>query len=226
MKSYFEGKKVELPCKELYEMYLDKERTAVLTVDMHKGHLAEDPECPAPASRGREIIEPINHFTEECRQRGIPVIHVRSVLRKDGADDIKGNISAWRVLRMYREDAKSISETDSHGLEGSKWIEFCLDVKQEDYIIDGKKRLSAFYPTDLELLLRNMKKDIIVITGALTDCCILSTTIEGANHDFRMVVPKDLTRGYKPYEESALGIISRYFGLVVDSIDLLNEWDK
>lgn len=223
MKSFFNSTWTQLPDEIFKKPYLDPLRTAVITVDMHRGHLDPSPDCPAPSERGRALIEPVNAFTASCRARDIPVIHVRSVLRKDGSDDINGNISAWRLLRTLR-DGDPV-DTAQHAIEGSKWIEFCVNVEETDYIVNTKKRLSAFYPSDLELLLRNLHKDILVVTGILTDCCILSTVIEGANHDFRMIVPKDLTRGYAEYEPHALNIISRYFGLVVDSTELIQTWD-
>jgi len=223
MYSYFDGVKKELKGESFNELFLDPTKTAVITIDMHEGHLSEDPECPSPAPRGREIIQPINKFTEKCRVLGIPVIHVKSVLRKDGADDIKGFKSAWRILSQMRDSP--LLYTDYHALEGSKWTEFSVYVDEKDYIVDGKKRLSAFYPTDLELLLRNLRVESIVLTGALTDCCVLNTACDGANRDFRVVVPQDLTRGNIQLEESALQIISRYFGLVVDSEDLIHHWE-
>lgn len=223
MNAFFDGVKKELKDDIFHELYLDPRKTAVLTIDMHKGHLDEDPECPSPSPRGREIIKPIDQFTEQCRKLNIPVIHVRSVLRKDGSDDVNGFKSAWRILSSMRE--KPLAYTDNHALEGTKWIEFCVHVDEKDYTVDTKKRLSAFYPTDLELLLRNLKKETIVLTGAMTDCCILNTAIDGANRDFRVVVPKDLCRGHVDLEEPALQIIARYFGLVVDAGELLQQWN-
>lgn len=224
MHAYFDGIKKELTDKVFEELYLNPQKTAVITIDMHKGHLDEDPECPSPAPRGREIIEPINRFTEKCRELEIPVIHVKSVLRKDGADDIKGFKSAWRILSQMRENP--LLYTDNHALEGTKWTEFSINVEESDYIVDSKKRLSAFYSTDLELLLRNLRVESIVLTGALTDCCVLNTCCDGANRDFRVVVPQDLSRGNEKLEEGALQIISRYFGLVVDSEELIEHWEK
>ena len=61
--------------------------------------------------------------------------------------------------------AGEIPNADQHNLEGSRWVEFVTEVEPEDLIVDTKKRLSAFYPTDLEFLLRNLKKEIVVITG-------------------------------------------------------------
>ncbi|MBM4764868.1 isochorismatase family cysteine hydrolase [Bacillus sp. B15-48] len=222
MDAYFNGIKKQLFDERYYDLFLDIKKTAVITIDMHLGHLSEDPDCPCPSPRAREIIEPINAFNDKCRQLGIPIIHVRSVLRKDGSDDIKGNISAWRLL--FPETVGPIPGIDEHALEGTKWTEFGIDVKENDYIVDGKKRLSAFYPSDLELLLRNMRKETLILTGTMLDCCLLSTATEGANRDFRIVIPRDLARGYESNEEATLRIISMYFGLVVDSPDLLNQW--
>lgn len=222
MKAYFDGVPKTLKDGLFYDLFLNPARTAVVTIDMHDGHLADDPECPSPAPRGREIVEPINQFTQVCRSLGIPVIHVRSVLRKDGSDDIRGYKSAWRILSEMRDTALPFA--DNHALEGSKWTKFTVDVADSDYTVDTKKRLSAFYSTDLELLLRNLKKETIVLTGALTDCCVLNAAADGANRDFRVVVPQDLCRGYLRLEEPALQIISRYFGLVVDSEALVEQW--
>ncbi|MBM7540717.1 cysteine hydrolase family protein [Amphibacillus cookii] len=222
MHAYYDGEKRLITDEIIFEQYLDPKKTAVITIDMHEGHLSDDPDCPAPSPRGKEIIEPINKFVTNCRSMSIPIIHVRSVLRRDGSDDINGNKSAWRIMSSFREQPPE--NLDAHGIEGSKWIEFSVDVQPSDYQIDSKKRLSAFYVTDLELLLRNIKKETIILVGALTDCCVLNTSSDGANRDFRVVVPKDLTRGNAQLEASALQIIARYFGLVVESDDLLAHW--
>ena len=86
MKAYFDSIEKEVP-EELREVFLDRHDTAVITIDMHDGHLSTDPDCPCPSPRGREIIEPLNHFMDEARALGLPVIHVRSTLRRDGADE-------------------------------------------------------------------------------------------------------------------------------------------
>ena len=111
-----------------------------------------------------------------------------------------------------------------HALEGTRWNRMSIDVHDEDYMVTTKKRLSAFYPTDLELLLRNLGIRRVVLTGCMTDCCVINTAFDAANRDFRVVVPRDLTRGSEHLEESALRMISLHLGLVVDSEALLGEW--
>ena len=83
MKAYFDNVRKDVP-ENIHDIFLEKEGTAVITIDMHEGHLSTDPDCPCPSPRGRQIIEPLNKFMEEARALNIPIIHVRSVLRKGG----------------------------------------------------------------------------------------------------------------------------------------------
>ena len=64
MKAYFNNVQKEVP-QQLQEVFLDPKDTAIITIDMHDGHLSEDPECPCPSPRGREIVEPLNNFMAE-----------------------------------------------------------------------------------------------------------------------------------------------------------------
>ncbi len=100
-----------------------------------------------------------------------------------------------------------------------------MDIDEEDLTVDTKKRLSAFYPSDLEFLLRNIWKNTIVITGLMTDCCVLNTSFDGSNRGFKVLVARDLTRGLNPeMEEAALKIVSLHLGLVVESESLITKW--
>src|SRR5262249_53195861 len=115
---------------------------------------------------------------------------------------------------------------DEHSWEGTKWLDILIEQDPErDYYVRTKKRLSAFYPTDLEFLLRQLDVHNVVITGTYTDVCDLSTAFDAANRDFRVTVPRDVVAGYsKEAEHAALMIISLVLGLVVDAPALLAEW--
>jgi nicotinamidase-related amidase len=108
----------------------------------------------------------------------------------------------------------------------TKCIDLMFEVDdQHDYFVRTKKRLSSFYPTDLEFLLKNLDVDNLVITGTFTDACVLSTAFDAANRDFRVLVPRDVVAGYSAEaEHAALMIISLHLGLVVDSGALVKEW--
>ncbi|MFT4043325.1 MAG: isochorismatase family cysteine hydrolase [Gordonia sp. (in: high G+C Gram-positive bacteria)] len=197
------------------------ERTAVISIDMHEGHLSTAADCPCPAPRGREIIAPINDFHRSVRDLNIPVIHVLSALRVSGADDLGGRApSAWRVtFPMY---VGEISGAAQHALQGSRWTTPATEVDPRDELVTGKKRLSAFYPTDLDFLLRQMGVSTIILDGIMTDCCVLNTAFDGSNRGYRVIVAGDLCRGTDQHlEEAALAMMSLHMALVVDSADLL-----
>lgn len=208
---------------EVFEDYLDAAKTAIVSIDMHRGHLDASPQCPCPAPRAREIVEPIDTFHDRARALGVPIIHVRSVLRRGGEDDIRGISSAWR--RTFPLHVGEIPNSAAHAIEGSPWTEFVTRVEPNDLIVETKKRLSAFYPTDLDFLLRNMRIETIVLNGGFTDCCILNTAFDAGNHNYRVIVARDLVRGTDDnLEAAALTMVSLHLGLVADSADIVREW--
>lgn len=208
-----------------FEDYLDPAKTAVISIDMHRGHLDDSPECPCPAPRARAIVEPIDTFHDKARALGIPIIHVRSVLRKNGVDDINGIRSAWR--RTFPLHVGDIPNSDAHAIEGSKWTEFVTNVEADDMIVETKRRLSAFYPTDLDFLLRNLRVETVVFDGGFTDCCVLNSSFDAANRNYRVIVARDLVAGTDDnLETAALALVSLHLGLVTDSAELLSEWQR
>lgn len=218
------GQRRPLPEDAAFESFLDPARTAVVSIDMHEGHLSEDADCPCPAPRAREIVAPIDRFHEASRARGLPIIHVRTVLRASGRDDIKGGVSAWRlVFQLY---VGEIPGADQHALQGSKWTELRTRIEPEDEIVETKKRLSIFHPTDLDFLLRNMGVRAVVLNGGFTDCCILNAAFDASNLDYRVVVAQNLVRGTNvEMEDAALKMMSLHMALVMDSSDILKAWD-
>jgi nicotinamidase-related amidase len=223
MRIYVYGKAQDT--RDGFEDYLDPAKTAIVSIDMHRGHLDASPQCPCPAPRAREIVKPIDAFHVAARALGIPIIHVRSVLRRGGEDDIRGISSAWR--RTFPLHVGDIPNSDAHAIEGSPWTEFVTRVEPDDLIVETKKRLSAFYPTDLDFLLRNMRIETLVLNGGFTDCCILNTAFDAGNHNYRVIVARDLVRGTDDeLEKAALTMVSLHIGLVADSGDLLGEWKR
>jgi nicotinamidase-related amidase len=221
MRIYVYGKPHDT--RDIFEDYLNPATTAIVSIDMHRGHLDPSPQCPCPAPRAREIVAPIDTFHDAARALRVPIIHVRSVLRRGGVDDIHGISSAWR--RTFPLYVGEIPNSAAHAIEGSPWTEFVTRVDPSDLIVETKKRLSAFYPTDLDFLLRNMRIESLVLNGGFTDCCILNTAFDASNRNYRVIVARDLVRGTDEHLESAaLAMVSLHLGLVADSADIFAEW--
>jgi biuret amidohydrolase len=217
------GKRRSLPAD--FDEFLTVSDTAILSIDLHQGHLADSPDCPCPAPRAREVVEGVNRFHAAARALGVPIIHVKSVLRADGSDDVKGIKSAWRYV--FPLHVGPIPNSDQHAIEGSRWTEFVTEVADGDQVVQTKKRLSAFYPTDLDFLLRNMSVRRLVLNGCMTDCCILNSAFDASNLGYRVTVAQDLVRGTNAeMEDAALKMISLHIGLVADSRDLVAEWQR
>ncbi|MFC8501802.1 cysteine hydrolase family protein [Pedococcus sp. NPDC057267] len=222
--SYLYGRRRPLPEGE-YADYFDIERTAFVSVDMHEGHLSADEDCPCPAPRGRAIIGAVDDVHARGRELGVRVIHVRTGLRPSGADDLNGIPSAWR--RPFAEYVGGIPNVAAHGLEGSRWTEFATEVLGEDEVVVSKKRLSAFYATDLDFLLRQAGITTVVLTGCMTDCCILNTAFDASNMSYRVITVRDCVAGTnEELEEAALKIMSLNTGLVMDADDLMVAWKQ
>ncbi len=96
MKSYAYGEKRDFPTG--FSEFWDRHRSAVISIDMQDCHLVDSPECPCPAPRAREIVVSIDSFHDRARSVDVPVIHVRTVLRRGGVNDVNGGKSAWRLV--------------------------------------------------------------------------------------------------------------------------------
>lgn len=222
MKAWVYDKERELDTAEFAD-YLNPATTAVVSIDMHRGHLDDSPDCPSPAPRARDLVAPIDDFHDAVRALGVRIIHVRSVLRPGGVDDVNGIPSAWR--RTFPLHVGEIPNADAHAIEGSKWTEWVTRVEPQDMRVDGKRRLSAFYPTDLDFLLRNQRIETVVLDGGFSDCCVLNTAFDASNRNYRVIVLRDLVRGTDAHLESAaLAMVSLHLGLVMDSQELLGLW--
>lgn len=223
MDVYVYGRKRALP--DGFEIFTALSDTAIVSIDLHQGHLADTPDCPCPAPRAREVVDGVNAFHKVARSLGVPVIHVRSVLRPGGADDVGGVPSAWRFT--FPLHVGPIPNAVEHAIQGSRWTQFVTEVADGDHIVETKKRLSAFYPTDLDFLLRNMGTKRLILDGCMADCCILNSAFEASNLGYRVTVLRDLVRGTdEAMEDAALKMVSLHIGLVADSQDLVAEWRR
>ncbi|MEZ5121370.1 MAG: isochorismatase family cysteine hydrolase [Solirubrobacterales bacterium] len=219
--------RVDLPEGEVWDRWLDPAHSAIACIDMHRSHVDASDEIPCPAPRAWARVGAHNAFHRAARRIGVPVIHVQHWQRHGGIDDIasKGpNPGAnWRwTCQLYLPDNPLMDEL---AWEGTRWVDLMVEEVEGDLYVRSKKRLSAFYPTDFEFLLRQLDVHNLVLTGTLTDCCVINSAFDAANRDFRVIVPQDVVAGMtEVHEEAALTIIASHLGLVVDAPALLGEW--
>jgi nicotinamidase-related amidase len=168
---------------------LDPGATAVVAIDMHRGHL--DPSVatlPLPAARCAPVIKRAAALFAEVRARGVPVVHVVTEYR-DPSEIAANPFWKW----VHDEPTKARKGILGHNLAGSPGTEIIPELLDpRDLVVRGKKRYSAFHATDLEFVLRRtLGADTLILAGINTSTCVLCAAFEATNLDFRVVVAAD-----------------------------------
>lgn len=98
-----------------------------------------------------------------------------------------------------------------HCLEGEIATELWPSLVPEpgDYFI-VKRRYSCFFGTDLEILLKGLKAETLVLIGGLTDVCVHYTFVDAHQRDYHVRVVEDCVLGSGPYLHDAALVAMEY----------------
>src|SRR4029077_13059806 len=81
-----------------------------------------------------------------------------------------------------------------------------------------KRRYSAFFNTDLDLTLRDLQLNTLVVFGVVTNICVRSTVHDAFFLGYQAIVPEDCVAATGPREQaSSLYDIATHFGAVSDA---------
>jgi len=214
--------------KGLYqELVLAPEQTAIITIDMHRGHLDMDvATMPTRPEDARRVIANAHAALDFARAQGIPVIHVVLVYRRIPGIGSEGMVSPfWKAMHAAMTDEDRLtpgrkSTVREHNIEGSPGTQIIPELYCEgDYVIDNKKRLDCFYGTDLRFLLDTLGVRNVVLMGINTNTCVLNTSFSAFNFDYRVVVLSDCVGSMYGDDLHQLGLqnISRCLGWVISN---------
>ncbi len=101
-----------------------------------------------------------------------------------------------------------------------------VHVQASGTIID-KNRYSAFFGTNLDVLLRNAGIEDLIITGVLTNCCCETTARDAFMRDYRVFFVADATAA--PSEDLHIATLKNLaygFAYIVSTRDLCNKLNK
>jgi nicotinamidase-related amidase len=148
-------------------------RTALLVLDIIP--------VVVPAFGGDDdMLEQLRRATEAARDAKIPVIYVRVAFRP-GYPDVSDSNALFGPLR----DMLDFTETDADtGVHAS------VAPKDGDIVVT-KRRVSAFAGSDLDVVLRSLRVDRLVLAGVATSGVVLSTVRQAADLDFELTVLSD-----------------------------------
>ena len=168
------------------QIALDPSRTALIIQDMQNDVIIEggafaDSGAPEHASQ-QNVVENVARLAAACREAGVPVIHVWYIV-EPGAAGLKQNAPLFQGVR------------ESNALVRGSWGAAPadgLEPQEGDHVVE-KMRMNGFFQTRLDILLRGLGADTIVITGAWTNMSIEHTARHGADAGYRVWVASDGT---------------------------------
>ena len=146
-------------------------KPAIIVIDMLKDSIVRDPSS-LMAKEAIRIVPKIQKLLHMGRKHKIPVIFACDSFR---ADDFIFEGRGRPTAIAGTEGAEVINELEPHDGE----------------MILRKRRLSAFFRTDLDLTLKRMGIDTVILSGITTQFCVLATTFDGISSDFGVILVKD-----------------------------------
>jgi nicotinamidase-related amidase len=215
------------------ELALKPRETAVVTIDMHRGHLDMDvATMPAKPDDAKRVIGKAREVLDFCRKIKIPVIHVILVYRRLPGVGSEGMTNPfWKALHAAQTETDRLtpgrkSTVREHNIEGSPGTEIIPELYREgDYVIDNKKRLDCFYGTDLRFLLDTLGVKNLLLMGINTNTCVLNTSFSAFNFDYRVVVLSDCVASMYGDDLHVLGLqnVARCLGWVITNEQLFEK---
>jgi nicotinamidase-related amidase len=158
---------------------IDPSTTALIVVDMQNDFVA--PGAPMQSPAGYAMLPQLQKALACCRESGIPIIYTAHVHRPDGCD-----------LGLLAH-APAIARRDALVAGSAGAAVFPEIAPRDDEIVISKHRFSAFYGTDLEIILRGRGVRTVVITGVTTENCCHATARDAFFRDFQVVFLSDAT---------------------------------
>ena len=207
-------------------IWLDPDATAVVAIDMHRGHL--DPSVatlPLPAARCAPVIKRAASLFAEVRARGVPVVHVVTEYR--APSEIATNPFWTWVDAQPKKARRGILGHNLAGSPGTEIIPELLDPR--DLVVRGKKRYSAFHATDLEFVLRRtLLADTLILAGINTSTCVLCAAFEATNRDFRVIVAADAVDSMDGEEmhQFSLRLVAQAFGWPLGNEEIIRALSR
>jgi nicotinamidase-related amidase len=198
------------------DIVLDRERTAVLVVDIQNTYL-EPREDPEEARRWQPFFTRMNEVVipntarllDWARAEGLEVIFARIACQtEDGRDRSLSQKKPgfnFLLLPKDREDSQIVDALSPQG----------------DEIVVTKTTDSALTGTNLRLILRNIGITHVIVAGIFTDQCISSTVRSLADESFDVLVLHDAcAAATEELHERELEIINMIYCHVVGLDDL------
>jgi nicotinamidase-related amidase len=153
----------------------EPKKTALVIVDMLNDFVRDDGALVVPAAE--KLIPNQKRILERARKIGFAVFFL--------ADNHMSNDPEFNIWPKHAVA----------GTYGAKVIDELAPLKNEKVI--PKRKYSGFFGTDLDITLRKMGIERIVLVGVLTDICVMYTSADASARNYEVIVVSDATGSIK-----------------------------
>lgn len=148
-------------------------KAALLLVDMQKESQYGIEGVDAAVAAAASVLS-------DWRAAGLPVFYTRHVNRADATGLTVDEVLDAKGLPVhYRAGTPAVDIVDA------------IAPREHDVVVD-KHRWSGFYGTSLDLMLRSLGVERLVVGGFTTDCCVLTTVFDACARDYRVSLVPDM----------------------------------
>jgi len=209
--------------REAFERALAPEpgRTALVVVDMQRGFL--DPGEAMEVPPAREIVPAIQNLLGVFRARRLPVVFTEFVYSESVP------VLIGRLHPEHRPAPpgapRGFGLPSSSCLEGTSSAETVPDLApRPDEIVVRKRGYDAFAGTLLDRALRARNVTSLVVTGTMTDICVLATVTAALHREYRVTLVEDGVATLWPeIQRATLDIIGRAYGRIATSKEVADD---
>ena len=158
-------------------------RAALIVIDIQASTFIDNSEVRSidnmPGYKDRMLLA--RTAIDKARETGIPVIFIQEVHHPSMVDfgrELDGD-----------EDVHCLEDNPKTAIAVEE-----MDFRPNDYLI-RKRRYSAFFGTDFEILLKGLGVNTLILVGGLTDVCVHYTFVDGHQSDYFCRVIEDCVAG-------------------------------
>ena len=215
------------------KLRFDLHKSALIVVDMQNDFVHPSGWMAAAfdldPSAAAELAVPINKLTAASRAASVPVIWLNWGVRADRANlppITRHPFSDKRAFEGLGDEVGGRNGIPPHALLGKdSWgaqIIDSLEVSADDIHVD-KHRISGFWDTPLDSILRNLGARTLFFAGINSDHCVLGTLMDACFLGYDTVLVEDSTGTSSPdfCHQAAVHNVRFCFGFTTTSQELI-----
>lgn len=186
----FNGKEVFSTLEEL----VAPKHTALLLIDLQNDYLMPGgyhDKLKWDNSACRQIVSPVKRVLEAARHSDVLVVHIQMTLYPGYLADSPASLRS-HLLKMGLKGSVSIEKLPIRCIDGTwGWQRIDELTPLPNEVVVKKHRSSAFIGTDLDMILRSNGIKSAVITGLVTQGCVMATALDALLFDYYPILLQD-----------------------------------